>query len=188
MSHRYLPCVLALAVLTACSGGTGSDVQVFGSSTDTINRHITLHNGSVTIKAEGVPDATVDAAGQLSINGQNVQETDAQRALLKRYSASAQAMHDHAIATGKAGVDTAAEAVSAAASKMIGSDSAEQTRAKAEAAADNVKQAAAKICDDMADMKAAQDELAIQMDAFKPYSSALDDANIAKCRKSTSKH
>lgn len=188
MSHRYLPCVLTLAVLTACSGGAGGDVQVFGGSTDTINSHITLHNGSVTIKADGVPDAMVDASGQLSVNGQNVQETDAQRALLQRYNASAQAMREHAMAAGKAGVATATQAMSAAASKMIGSDSAEQAAAKTEAAADNVRQAAAKICDDLADMKAAQDALATQMDAFKPYSAVLDEANITKCRRSSNKH
>jgi hypothetical protein len=188
MSHRYLPCVLALAVLTACSGGAGNDVQVFGGSTDTINSHLTLHNGSVTVKAAGAPDALVDANGQLSINGQNVQETDAQRVLLQRYNASAQAMREHAIATGKAGVATATQAISAAAGKMIGSDSAEEAHAKTEAAADNVKQAAAKICDDLADMKAAQDQLATQMDAFKPYSTVLDDASITKCRHSSSKH
>lgn len=186
MRHRYLPLILASTALAACSGGVGDDVQVFGGGTDWINSRITLHDGSVTIRADGAPNAVVDANGQLSINGQNVPANDAQRDLLKRYAATAQSMREHAVATGKAGVATATQAVSAAAGKMMGSDDAAEAGAKAKAAADNIKVAAAKICYDLADMKTAQDELATQMEAFKPYAGALSDASIAKCRKKDS--
>ena len=186
MSFRHLPCLLALTVLTtACSGGSGNDVQVFGGDTDIVNNHITLHDGRVTIKASGVPDAVVDIQGQLSIDGHDVPVNDAQRALLQRYNASAQAMRTDAIATGKAGVATAAQAMGAAAGKITGADSADATKEKVEAAAQNVKQAAAKICDDLGAMKAAQDELATQLEAFKPYAQALNETNIEKCRKDT---
>lgn len=185
MNHRHSPLLLALtALLVACSG-SGSDVQVFGGSTDIINSHITLHDGVVTIRASGVPDATVDANGQLRIDGHDVTVNDAQRSLLQRYNASAQTMRSDAIATGKAGVATATKAVSAAAGKITGADSAEAARAKAEEAADDVKQAAAKICEDLATMKSAQDEVATQLEAFKPYAHALDDAHVEKCRKDT---
>ena len=183
MSFRYLPCVLALAVLTtACS--SGDDVQVFGGSTDIINHQLTMHDGVITIRVSGAPNATVDPQGQFTVDGQNVAVNDAQRALLQRYNATGKKMHDDAIATGKAGAETATKALGAVAGKMTGAESSEETRQKMEAAAEGVRQAAAKICDDMADMKSTQDELATQLDAFKPYGQALTDSNIEKCRKS----
>jgi hypothetical protein len=152
---------------------------------DIINNRITLHDGVVTIRASGVPDATVNAQGQLAVDGHDVAVSDAQRSLLQRYNAAAQTMRTDAIATGKAGAATAAKAVSAAAGKITGADSAEAARAQAEEAAANVKQAAAKICDDLETMKSAQDELATQLEAFKPYAHALGDTTSEKCRKDT---
>ncbi len=187
MSFRYLPCALILAALTTACSGSGDDVQVFGGNIDIINNRITLHDGVVTIKTSGVPDATVNAQGQLAINGHDVAVNDAQRAVLQRYNTAAQAMRTDAIATGKAGASTATQAVTAAAGKITGAEGAEAARAKAEEAAANVKQAAAKICEDVATMKSAQDELATQLEAFKPYAHALGDANLEKCRKDTAR-
>jgi hypothetical protein len=184
MSFRYLPCVLTVALLTTACSNSGHDIQVFGASTDVISNNITLHDGVVTIKASGVPNATVDRQGQLAINGQAVAVNDAQHTLLQRYNGTALKMHDDAIATGKAGAETATKALGAVAGKLTGADSAEETRQKAEAAAQDVQQAAAKICDDLADMKAAQDELASQLEAFKPYGQALSERNVEGCRKS----
>lgn len=184
MSFRYLPCVLAVAVLmSACS--SGSDVQIFGGDTDVINNRITLSNGHVTIKLPGSPDATVDQAGQFAVDGKNVAVNDAQRALLQRYNGAAQHMREHAMEAGKAGVATATKELGAVAGKMTGADTAEETKQKVEAASQNILQAAAKICDDLADMKSAQDELATQLDAFKPYATAVTDDNVQKCRKDT---
>ncbi|WP_201312806.1 DUF2884 family protein [Dyella sp. EPa41] len=185
MNRRHSCLLLALTALLAACSGSGGDVLVFGGNTDIINNRITMHDGVITIKASGVPDATVNAQGQLAIDGHDVAVSDAQRSLLQRYNAAAQAMRTDAIATGKAGVATATQAVSAAAGKITGADSAEAARAKAEETATTVKEAAAKICEDLAAMKSAQDELATQLDAFKPYAHALGDANVEKCRKDT---
>lgn len=185
MSTRYLSCVIALALLTAACDGSGSDIQVFGGNTDVVNRQITLHDGTVVIKAAPAPDARVDANGTLTIDGHEVTLTDAQRALLQRYNGAARQMREDAIATGKAGIATATKALGAAAGKITGADSADETSKKADEAAANVELAAAKICDDIADMKTAQDAVATQLDAFKPYASALTDENIAHCRKGT---
>lgn len=181
MSFRTLPCVLALAVLTTACSGSGGDVQVFGGSTDIVNRHLTMHGGVITIKASGVPDATVDPQGQFAIDGKNVTVNDAQHALLLRYATAGQKMHADAIATGKAGAETATKALGAVAGKMTGAESAEETRQKMDAAAHDVEMAAAKICDDVAEMKAAQDELATQLEAFKPYGNALTESSVTEC-------
>ena len=185
MYFRYLPCILALAALTSACSGSGGDMQIFGGDTDVVNGQITLHDGSVVIKAPGVPDATVDQNGRLAIDGHDVTVTDAQRALLQRYNAAARQMREDAIATGKAGIATATKEIGAVTGKMTGADSAQETSQKVEEAAANVKQAAAKICEDLADMKSAQDTLATQLDAFKPYGQALTDSNVEKCRKGT---
>jgi hypothetical protein len=187
MSFRYLPCVLALAVLTTACSNSGSDVQVFGGNTDIISPHVRLHDGVITIKASGAPDATVNPQGQFSIDGHDIAVSDGQRALLQRYNAAGQKMHADAIATGKAGQETATKALGAVASRMTGADNTEATRQKVEAAAQDVRQAVAKICDDLADMKSTQDELASQLDAFKPYGQALTEQNVDKCR-SSAKH
>jgi hypothetical protein len=187
MSSRYLPCVLALAVLASACSGSGHEVQIFGGDTDRINSHITLHDGVVTIKAPDAPDATVDQNGKLAVAGKDVAVSDAQRELLQHYNATARKMHDDAIATGKAGAETAAKALGAVAGKMTGADTAEETQKKAEAAAQDVRLAAAKICDDVAEMKSTQDTLVAQLDAFKPYGQALTDSNVEKCR-NDSKH
>ena len=185
MSLRYLSGVLALAVLTAACSEQGNDVQIFGGDTDVVNHQVTLHDGRVTIKVPGAPDATVDQNGQLAIDGHDVAVNDAQRALLQRYNGAARQMREDAIATGKAGVATATKELGAVAGKMTGADTAEQTKQKVEEAAANIKQSAAKICEDVADMKSAQDELAMQLDAFKPYAQAVTEANVEKCREGT---
>ncbi len=185
MTYRHLPLLFAVATVLSACGNHGDDMQVFGGSTDIVNHRITLHDGNVTIKASGVPDAVIDANGDLSINGQNVAVNDAQRALLQRYNAAAQTMRSDAIATGKAGMATATQAMSSAAGKLTGAESEDTMKDKVEAAAQNVKQAAAKICDDLAGMKAVQDELGTQLDAFKPYADAIDTASIEHCREHT---
>lgn len=185
MNHRSSSLLLALTVLLAACSGSGSDVQVFGGKTDIINNHLSLHDGRVTVRVSGAPNAEVDPDGRFTIDGKDVPVNDAQRELLKRYSAAAQAMREHAIATGKAGVATATEAMSAAAGRLTGAQGADATRDQVETAAAGVQQAAAKICDDLAAMKSAQDELATQLEAFKPYAHALEDANVEKCRKDT---
>ncbi|WP_445143802.1 DUF2884 family protein [Dyella sp. Tek66A03] len=187
MNPRHLPSLLALAVLVTACSNSSNDTQVFGGRTDIINHRITMQDGQVTIHADGAPDAVVDGNGKLTIDGRDVPVNDAQRALLQRYNASAQSMREDAIATGKAGAATAAKAVGSVASKLTGSD---EDKAAAhdqiEAAAKDVKVAAAKICDDVASMKKAQDELATQLDAFKPYATALGEANVEKCREHSS--
>lgn len=185
MTHRHLPLLFAVATLLSACGNHGDDVQVFGGSTDIVNHRITMHEGHITIRASGAPDAVVDATGQLTIDGHDVAVNDAQRSLLQRYNAAAQAMHDDAVATGKAGMATANQAMSAAAGKLTGAESEDTMKDKVEAAAQNVKQAAAKICDDLAGMKAVQDELGAQLDAFKPYADAIDTASVEHCREHT---
>lgn len=185
MAYRHLPWLLvASTLLAAC--GNHDDTQVFGGSTDIVNHRITMRDGRVTIKTSGVPDAIVDANGQLSIDGHDVAVNNAQRTLLQQYNAAGQAMRTDAIATGKAGAATATQALGAAAGKLTGAESEDSMREKVDAAAQNVKQAAAKICDDLAAMKTAQDELATQLDAFKPYADALDSASVERCRDHTS--
>ena len=181
MTFRQVPWLLAAALLSACGHG-GSDVQVFGGDTDTINHHITLHQHRVAIRVASAPEAVVDASGQLFVDSKPVPVNDAQRALLQRYNASAEAMRTDAIATGKAGMATAAQALNAAAGHIIGGDGAESTKDKVEAAAQSVKQSAAKICDDLAAMKSAQDALVTQLDAFKPYGQALRESDVEQCR------
>jgi hypothetical protein len=185
MTTRHLPWLLVAATVLSACGNHGDDMQVFGGSTDIVNHRITLHDGNVTIKSSGVPDAVIDANGDLSIDGHNVAVNDAQRALLQRYNAAAQAMRTDAIATGKAGMATATQAMSSAAGKLTGAETEDTVKEKVDAAAANVKQAAAKICDDMTAMKAVQDELAPQMEAFKPYADALNTDSVERCKQHT---
>lgn len=187
MNLRHSSLLLALTALLAACSDSGSDVQVFGGQTDIINSHLTLHEGKVTIRVSGAPHAEVGPDGTFAVDGKDIAVNDAQRALLKRYNASAQTMRKDAIATGKAGMATAKQAINHAVDHVTHTNDGGAGDNQVEAAAANVKQAAARICDDLVAMKTAQDELAVQMDAFKPYAHALDDASVEKCRKDTAR-
>jgi hypothetical protein len=111
-----------------------------------------------------------------------VQTNADQRNLLLAYYRSASAVREHGIETGKAGAAIAGQAIGSVA-KGIVSGNTDDIDKEVDAKTAAVTQAALKICTDMAGIKAAQDALASQLAAFKPYASIVDPDAVIDCEK-----
>jgi hypothetical protein len=94
--------------------------------------------------------------------------------------ASAVAVRDHGIATGKAGVAVAGAAMQGIAAGIASGDS-NQIDKHVDAKTRQVDEEANKICLDIAQIKASQDALAAQLPAFKPYAGILGADAGADC-------
>ncbi|MEO8748316.1 MAG: hypothetical protein ABI379_11775, partial [Rhodanobacter sp.] len=162
--------------MTGCGN---SSVSSFGS-TVIANGAITVKHHTVTLRVADAPSAVIDADATLQVDGKTVSTNPAERQLLKQYYLAATAVREHGIATGKAGVAFAAESVKDAISSALGGDQG-KAREHAQAGPNKVVVAATKICLDLASIRTAQDSLAAQLPAFKPYASIIQ-ADAAHCR------
>lgn len=178
MSLRLLFFALLAALLLA-GCGNDSNMSDFGS-TLIANGGIRVKHGIATLHVSGAPDAVISADGELSIDGKAVATTPEQQALLKRYVSSAVAVREHGIATGKAGAAVAGAAVQGVVASIASGDS-NQIDKQVDAKAKQVDAAANKICLDIAQIKQAQDELATQLPAFKPYARIISGDPGAHC-------
>lgn len=179
MSLRSL---LSLLLITGLMVGCGtSSVSSFGS-TVIANGAITVKHDKVTLRVADEPNAVIDADGTLRVDSKAVATSPAQHELLKQYYLSAAAVREHGIATGKAGLAFAAESVKAAISSALNGDDA-KAREHAKAGPNEVVQAAMKICLDLANIRTAQDSLAAQLPAFKPYAGIIGATQASRCRK-----
>lgn len=168
MSIRNAPLAVVLAtgfLLGGCGNGF--------STTTTADGGIVLHGDMVTLHGTGGSEATMDAAGKLVVNGQEVAVDATQRQLLLQYYQGARAVREHGIATGKAGAAIAVDSLKNAAMHVTGGDS-EQADAKLDAATMRINQETSKICLDIRQIKAAQDRLAASLAAFTPFAGIID--------------
>ncbi|MGO4700434.1 DUF2884 family protein [Dyella sp. 2RAB6] len=172
MLKRHLIPLLALCALTAgCDGD---------SSTTTGQGRITTRGSHIVLSVHGGPEATIDKTGALNIDGKDIAVDDHQRELLRRYYSNASAIRQHGIETGKAGAGMAVEAIKGVAETASGDDKAVDKRVEAQT--QKITDQVMKICDDLAGIKAAQDELAIGLPAFKPYAGLMDEKSVTSCR------
>lgn len=140
------------------------------------NGAITLYGDTVALRVAGSPQATIHADGALAIDGRTIATTPAERSLLVRYNQNVRSVHDTGVAMGKAGVGMAVKAILP--SSSLTADGAGKT---AEAGSTRMKQLSQDICRAVAAIKDAQDQLASQLAAFKPYASILGAANVTNC-------
>ncbi|OOG56664.1 hypothetical protein B0E48_11180 [Rhodanobacter sp. C03] len=159
--------------------GNGSGMGDF-SSTSIANGAIKVRNSEIILHVSGTPDAVIAANGDLKINGQIVPISQPEREALQHYYLAANAVREHGIATGKAGVALAGESIKGAVASIAsgGEGNADQ---QVEAGSQKVTQAAMKICQDLADIKTAQDTLAAQLPAFKPYAGIIERDAAKDC-------
>ncbi|MEO8777259.1 MAG: DUF2884 family protein [Rhodanobacter sp.] len=171
MRAQLLPMMLLIATVLAGCDSNGHY--------DSITSYLSVHDSSVAVHARGHSDADINASGDLSIGGANVAVNDAQRALLKHYYSSAQAMRDHGIDTGKAGVAVANKAVSSVASGLASGDTS-KIDGEVNAMAAKVEAKAAMVCADLADLRSTQETLAVQLPAFQPYA-LIKASEVKEC-------
>lgn len=168
--------LIPLLVLCALAAGCNS-----GTTTTTSHGSITERDGLVVLKAGDNPKATIDRNGTLAVDGKDIAVDDHQRDLLRRYYANATAIRQHGIETGKAGAAMAGEALKGVADS-VGGDK-DSVSKRVEAQTQQITAQVMKICDDLAGIKAVQDELATALPAFKPYAAIMDDKEVSDCRK-----
>ncbi len=171
--HNVVAVAAMLAMVAACKPSTTID-------TDTGNISAGL-GGELTIKAAGQPDARITRDGELFIDGKPVALDAPQRDLVKAYYGQLHGITQTGIAIGKQGTQLAGKAVGAAIGGVL-SGNTEDIDAKVEAEAKKIEAEAKKICTHLTGLKAAQDELAAQVPAFKPYAN-LDQSDIDDCGK-----
>jgi len=163
---------LAVALaLSACDGET-----TIGSGLHSLS----LRNGVLTAHSSGHPDATVTAAGELSIDGKPVTLTPAQRELFRKYYASVVAIRQAGIETGKAGAKLAGKAVSEVANGLMHGDT-DHIDSRVNDQAKEVEKSAMVICDALGSVRASQDAIVASLPAYKPYANVEADAAV-RCR------
>ena len=170
-SVRLFASLLLVALLSGCVISVGDS---------SVLNFISIHDGNVAVHARSGPDATITAAGDLSIDGKPVVVVPEQQALLKQYFVQAMVIRAEGIATGVAGVALAHKAIGSVATGLAHGQP-EAIGPKIDAEAKKVEAQAMKVCDTVAELRKTQDALAASLPAFKPY--ALIDANqAADCR------
>jgi len=171
LKQRLIPLFVLCALAAGCDNS---------HSINTPDGHIGVHDGRIVLIAGHAPKATIDQAGALSIDGKAIAVDDHQRELLHRYYASAAAIRQHGIETGKAGAAMAGEALKGVKETIGGDENAVDKRVEAQT--QKITDHVLKICDDLAGIKAAQDELAASLPAFQPYRGIMSEKSVNNCR------
>lgn len=169
---RVLASALVLLV-AGCGAREGAETGAGQLNLDVLGQ-------SYTLKASGAPSATVDADGELRIDGKAVALTPHQRALVRAYHAEIGGIASDGIEIGKQGLALAGKAVTEAFKGIL--DGNPQTIGpNIEAEGERIKAQALKICDRLAVLRSAQDALAASVPEFAPYAE-LDAEDIDECR------
>ena len=167
-------CAPAFVVLLAGCGGSTFIGDGSGHS-------IVLRDNVLTAHAKGLPDAVVDASGNLSIGGKPVAITPEQRAQFKAWHDEMVGVRTAGIETGKAGAAMAAHAIGAVASGLAHGNP-DSIEPKIDARAKDLEIQALEICDRLDAMQATPQRLGAELPVFKPYA-ALDVGAGPDCRK-----
>jgi hypothetical protein len=198
MRKLSLFCIAAnLSLLSACSAGQpASSVQnpmAASSSNSPISALIDhamdkastkLATGNVTVSNnhDNAPKAEITPQGDFLVAGKPVPLTSAQRDEMLAYRAQLIGIARQGIAIGKQGAKLGVNAASVAIAGAFSGESDQQIRQRVEAQATGIRQAAAKICDQLPAMMESQQTLATDVPAFKPYAD-LTLRKIEDCRK-----
>jgi hypothetical protein len=164
-----------ITLLALCAAVSACDV----ADTTMANGGITLKDNVVTLHADGAPDALMDSNGALQIGGQLVPVTPAQHGLLMLYFQNVADVHQTGKDMGKIGAGMGANALK---DSLAGKSKAEKDQ-HAEAGAGQIRALAQKMCLDEANIKNVQDQLGVQLPAFKPYANILSGEQVNNCGK-----
>lgn len=188
MSYRRVIGLLAMTALIAACGKESAHTNVVSfRSGSLVTGDIALRKDEVALHAPGAPEALIDAAGDLRIDRQPTTLNATQRALVQDYYRNVLAMNDHGIAMDMAGAVAAGQAAKSIAQDVASGDTANIDK-KIQAKSPQETAAALKTCQDLASIKAAQDSLAGQLAAFKPYAGIIEASNVGDCEGPTTRH
>jgi hypothetical protein len=168
-------------LLAACDGNSDSHSITRGTGVHLSNGSIRAENGQITLNTADAPDAAITAQGELTIHQQAVAVDPASRNLLESYYQNALAVHADGIATDKAGENMGEQALQSV-KQGLASGHSDQIKQQLEAKAQILKESALKICQDLGNIQSAQDQLATQLPAFKPYGHIVSADDVSDCK------
>lgn len=195
MNRKLIPALLLLAsvpCLSACGredAATGTEAGVFAEvsselrkemkqvSTE-VRQELATENIDISDSDDG-SDAEITPKGDLLVNGQQVEITAEQRALLLQYREHIANIAVTGASIGMQGASLATSAMSKAFSGVLGGDT-EQMEKEIEAEAKKIAQQAQKICELMPAMLETEQQLAASLPEFRPYAD-MTQADIDDC-------
>lgn len=189
MKTTATPLLFALLLclpLAACGDRPQADVADGVSSIGQKVREATnqarqkLAEGNISISGNKGAKVEVSPAGDLLIDGKAVAIDDNQRQLLLQYRAQVIKVAEAGIEVGVQGADLGARAAGEALKGLL-SGNTEQIEERVNAEAKKLEESAAKICDQLPALLAAQQQLAAAIPEYKPYAS-MDQGDIDECR------
>lgn len=173
MKYQRTILLLALcAVISACDA----------PDTSMENGAITLKDNMVTLHVDNAPDAIINTTGDLQIGDKQVTTNDAQRGLLMLYYQSVHDVSHTGREMGKIGAKMGGKALK---DKVEGKSKSEEDQ-DANAGSKELHALSLKICQDRANIKTVQDQLAVQLAGFKPYGSIITQDSVNSCLKEDS--
>lgn len=139
------------------------------------NGKLTLDGNVLTVHADGAPDATISASGDFIIAGKAVPLSPAQHGLLVLYYQGVTDIREQA-SDMKAGINAAKNA-------FIAKPDANGKEKLKNSVVSQAHQLAVKMCQDEINLKAVQDQLTVQIPAFKPYGGIFSTHSAEDCIK-----
>lgn len=162
---------------------SGNRLSSFNTDVDNLaHGSLRLSDRQVIIHADGAPDASITADGDLRVNQQPVATAPAERDMLKAYYSHMLAIHSDGIAIGKAGAAVGKQAVESVATRLL-SGQPDRIEQDVHSKTKLFTAAAMKICQDLSGIKTSQDQLAANLPAFKPYGNVISGSDITDCAK-----
>lgn len=153
--------LLSVALLAGCDADGGPAQASF--------QHFEVNNDAlVTVHSRTKADATVNAAGDLMIDGKAMATSPAQRQLLQRYYTEVQGIRSDAIAVGRQGASLAGKAIGEVVGGLMAGDP-DRINKRVEAEAAKVEAKAAQICVRLGAIHNVQEALAADLAEFRPY-------------------
>ncbi len=168
--HLTLLAVPLALLLSACHPG-----PTISSSTGKVS----AKGDRITLSATGQPTAEISSTGELTIDGKPVPTAAEQRDLLQTYQREFNSMSEQGLAIGKRGAGLAGKAVGAAIKGAMGGDK-EKLEESIKADARTIEQEALRLCSNLLVIRSVQDQLAIELPAFKPYAT-IDMSDVQDC-------
>ena len=166
---------LALLAAICVLGLTAPAVTAFGTTIhidadDGVANHgIHLDHGDVIIHNDSGGEARITAAGALIIDGKSVPVTAQQKIKLLEYAGSVKDLETHAMKLGAEAAGFALGVVGDVLADLFSGASEDEIDRDANTKAHSFKQKALPICNDVKNLKRLQDELAADIQSFKPF-------------------
>jgi hypothetical protein len=160
---RLAGVVLALAAFASAPATAASIHMDF----DTDGGELRTDGEAVVIETDD-GEARITPAGALAVDGRRVQVGERAQRDLVRYNALVHSLEDTAMEMGLEGVGLAAFAVAEAFGAVITGDENRAER-RVEGRAEELKEAARELCDDMRRLERIQNRLASDLPAFRPF-------------------